>query len=102
PTNFATSSTPSRSSPLRIAPRPRESTGGKAMNEPQRHRDTENEERDPLTRQIIGAAIDVHRILGPGLPEALYEKALCIELDARGLKYARQLGVPVYYKERLL
>ena len=72
------------------------------MNEPQRHRDTENEERDPLTRQIIGAAIEVHRVLGPGLPESLYEKALCIELEARGLKYARQLGVPAYYKERHL
>ena len=72
------------------------------MNEPQRHRGTENEERDPLTRQIIGAAIEVHRVLGPGLLESIYEKALCIELDTRGLKYARQLEVPAYYKGRLL
>jgi GxxExxY protein len=72
------------------------------MNEPQRHRDTENQERDPLTRQIIGAAIEVHRVLGPGLLETIYEKALCIELDARALKYARQLEVPAYYKGRLL
>jgi GxxExxY protein len=72
------------------------------MNEPQRHRGTENEERDPLTRQIIGAAIEVHRVLGPGLLESMYEKALCIELDTRGLKYARQLEVPAYYKGRLL
>src|SRR5439155_15608715 len=72
------------------------------MNEPQRHRGTENEERDPLTRQIIGAAIEVHRVLGPGLLESIYEKALCIELDTRGLRYARQLEVPAYYKGRLL
>jgi GxxExxY protein len=70
------------------------------MNEPQRHRDTEIEERDPLTRQIIGAAIEVHRILGPGLLEAIYEKALCIELDARGVKYAKQVRVPAIYKGR--
>jgi GxxExxY protein len=72
------------------------------MNEPQRHRGTENEGRDPLTRQIIGAAIEVHRVLGPGLLESMYEKALCIELDTRGLEYARQLEVPAYYKGRLL
>ena len=66
------------------------------------HRGTENEQRDPLTRQIIGAAIEVHRVLGPGLLESIYEKALCIELDTRGLKYARQLEVPAYYKGRLL
>jgi GxxExxY protein len=66
--------------------------------ETQRHRDTENEERDPLTRQIIGAAMEVHRILGPGLLERIYERALCIELEARGRKYARQLEVPAYYK----
>ena len=72
------------------------------MNEPQRHRGTENEERDPLTRKIIGAAIEVHRVLGPGLPEPLYEKALGIELDARGVKHARQVAVSVHYKGRLL
>ena len=56
------------------------------MDEPQRHRDTEAKDQDPLTRQIIGAAIEVHRILGPGPLEPMYEKALCVELEARGLK----------------
>jgi GxxExxY protein len=72
------------------------------MNEPQRHRGTENEEQDPLSRKIIGAAIEVHRALGPGLPESLYEKALCIELEARGIKYARQVAVFAHYKGQLL
>jgi GxxExxY protein len=70
------------------------------MNQPQRRRDTENEERDPLTRQIIGAAIEVHRVLGPGLLERIYENALCIELDARGLEFAQQVRVPAIYKGR--
>ena len=72
------------------------------MNEPQRHRGTENEEQDPLSRKIIGATIEVHRALGPGLPESLYEKALCIELEARGIKYARQVAVLAHYKGQLL
>jgi GxxExxY protein len=40
---------------------------------------------DELTERIIGAAIEVHRVLGPGLLEAIYEEALCIELELRGL-----------------
>jgi len=72
------------------------------MNEPQRHRGTENEEQDPLSRKIIGAATEVHRALGPGVPESLYEKALCIELEARGIKYARQVAVFAHYKGQLL
>jgi GxxExxY protein len=72
------------------------------MNEPQRHRGTENEEQDPLSRKIIGAAIEVHRALGPGPPESLYEKALCIELEARGIKYSRQVAVFAHYKGQLL
>jgi len=53
-----------------------------------------------LTEKIIGAAIAVHRELGPGLLEASYEAALCIELDDLGLKYQRQLIIPVKYKSR--
>ena len=53
---------------------------------------------DPLTERIIGCAIEVHRHLGPGLPEAPYEEALCIELRDCGLTYVRQVGVPVTYK----
>ena len=53
-----------------------------------------------LTEKIIGCAIEVHRHLGPGLLEANYEEALCIELESTGLKYERQLVIPVLYKGR--
>src|SRR3979411_2999093 len=66
---------------------------------PQRHRDTES---NGLTRRIIGCAIEVHRTLGSGLLESVYETAMCIELDAAGLSYARQIRLPAYYKGRLL
>ena len=62
------------------------------MNETQRF--------DPLTYEIIGAAIEVHRILGPGLLETVYEEALCIELDERNLKYERQKNIEIQYKAR--
>ncbi len=51
------------------------------------------------TRQIIGAAIEVHKILGPGLLESAYEECLSYELIARGLSIERQKAVPVVYKE---
>jgi GxxExxY protein len=51
-----------------------------------------------LTNQIVGAAIDVHRSLGPGLLESVYEECLCFELGVRGLSFARQLEVPLVYK----
>ena len=54
---------------------------------------------DELTEKIIGAAIEVHRILGPGLLESIYEEALCHELSLRGIKYERQLDANVYYKD---
>jgi GxxExxY protein len=72
------------------------------MNQPQRHGDTENTELNVLTSRIIGCAIDVHRTLGPGLLEAIYETALCIELDDAGIPYVRQMRLPAYYKGRLL
>jgi GxxExxY protein len=43
--------------------------------------------RDPFTEQVIGAAIEVHRILGPGLLESVYEKCLCHELRLRGMAF---------------
>ena len=55
-----------------------------------------------LTEKIIGAAIEVHRQLGPGLLESTYEAALCIELEAAGLKYLCQLAIPVNYKGRII
>ena len=59
-------------------------------------------ERDELTEQIIGAAIEVHRILGPGLLEAIYEDALALELALRGLACQRQLEVDVVYKGHVI
>jgi PD-(D/E)XK nuclease superfamily len=53
------------------------------MDLPQSHRDTEINQ---LTSRIVGWAIEVHRALGPGLLEPMYETALCIELDAAGVK----------------
>ena len=51
-----------------------------------------------LTEQIIGAAIEVHRALGPGLLESVYEACLAQELMVRGLRTARQVPLPVRYK----
>lgn len=53
---------------------------------------------DELTEQIIGAAIDVHRELGPGLLESAYEECLCHELFLRGLHFQKQVSIPVLYK----
>ena len=57
---------------------------------------------DQLTENIIGAAIEVHRILGPGLLESIYEEALCYELQLRGIACERQKEVDVIYKERTI
>jgi len=69
--------------------------------ESQRHRETENE-KDPRTSSIIGAAIEVHRHLGPGLLESAYEECLCHELHLRGISFQRQVDLPVSYKGLLL
>jgi len=55
-----------------------------------------------LTEAIIGAAIEVHRELGPGLLESIYESALCIELSERDIPFQRQPRVPLFYKGHLL
>ena len=53
-----------------------------------------------LTEKIIGCAIEVHRVLGPGLLESVYEEALCVELSDAGLKFQRQVNIPAIYKGR--
>ena len=53
---------------------------------------------DALTQNVIGAFIEVHRHLGPGLLESAYEQCLCRELSLRGLAFQRQVPVPVLYK----
>lgn len=52
-----------------------------------------------LTHEIIGAAIEVHRVLGPGLLESAYEECLTRELTLRNIKFERQKPLPVVYKE---
>ncbi len=65
--------------------------------ESRRHREIENE-RDPRTSSIIGAAIEVHRHLGSGLLESASEQCLCHELHLRGLAFRCQIDLPVSYK----
>ena len=64
------------------------------------HRDTENTEDllDEVTKPVIGAAIEVHRVLGPGLLESAYEECLAFELNQRGVSFERQRPLPVRYK----
>jgi GxxExxY protein len=57
------------------------------------------EEFERLSGEVIGAAIEVHRILGPGLLESAYEESLAWELTHRDLKVQRQVAIPVRYKE---
>jgi len=57
---------------------------------------------DDLTERIIKCAIEVHRQLGPGLLESTYGEAYSIELEDEGLKYRRQLVIPVIYKGRTI
>jgi GxxExxY protein len=68
------------------------------------HSDTENTEMEPnkITEQIIDAAIEVHRALGPGLLESAYEECLCHELRLRGVAFERQRPLPVEYKRTKL
>ena len=51
-----------------------------------------------LTGQVIGAAINVHQTLGPGLLESIYEECLCIELDRKNISYERQKEIPIEYR----
>ncbi|MFW6336009.1 MAG: GxxExxY protein [Phycisphaeraceae bacterium] len=58
--------------------------------------------RDPRTHAIIGAAMEVHRQLGPGFLERVYQEALAIELEARGVPALREVALEIYYKDRKL
>ena len=59
-------------------------------------------DKDPRTYAIIGAAIEVHRQLGHGFLEAVYQEALAIELEGRNIPFAREVELPLSYKGRLL
>jgi GxxExxY protein len=57
-------------------------------------------ELDALARETIGAAIEVHRALGPGFLESVYEEALCLELTHRNISFGRQVPIPICYRSR--
>src|SRR4051812_5904818 len=57
-----------------------------------------DELKDDLTETIIGACIEVHRALGPGLLESVYEHCVCRELELRGVAVERQVPIPFDYK----
>jgi GxxExxY protein len=57
-----------------------------------------DDERDPLTHAVIGAAIEVHREMGPGLLESVYQKCMEMELKLRGLECLAQTRIPLVYK----
>ena len=57
---------------------------------------------DPLTEKVIGAAIEVHRVLGPGLLESVYEEALCVEFHLRDVSFQRQVEADVNYRGRVI
>jgi GxxExxY protein len=62
-------------------------------------RTMEKTEIDLLSKKIIGAAIEVHKVLGPGLLESVYEECLCHELNLNKIGYERQFILPVVYKD---
>ena len=55
-----------------------------------------------LTKRIIGCAMEVHKFLGNGFQESVYQKALAIEMQIQGLPFQREFAMPVYYKNRLI
>ena len=58
--------------------------------------------QDALTEKIIGAAIEVHSHLGPGLLESIYEEALCYEFALRDIAFERRVSVDVIYKGHVI
>lgn len=59
-------------------------------------------DENELSFLVVGAVIEVHRQLGPGLLEGVYEEALALELELRNVPFERQKPVPVHYKGRCL
>lgn len=73
----------------------------KAIN-PQITQMTQILEKDPRTYEIIGAAIEVHRVMGHGFLEAVYQEALSIEFSLRKIPFQKEVDLPIYYKDKIL
>lgn len=73
----------------------------KAIN-PQITQMTQILEKDPITYEIIGAAIEVHRVMGHGFLEAVYQEALSIEFSLRKIPFQKEVDLPIYYKDKIL
>jgi GxxExxY protein len=87
---------------IRISNRQERQEAKHLVNTPRNHsisnRREPSQEVDDLARKIIGAAIEVHRALGPGYLENVYEEALAYEIDLNNIPYERQVKVKVAYK----
>ena len=55
-----------------------------------------------ITGDVIGSAMEVHRRLGPGFLESVYEEALAIELESKKIKFERQKSLPVFYRDKVI
>jgi len=60
------------------------------------------EKGDPQTYAILGAAMEVHRVLGPGFLEAVYQEAMVIELEKHKIPFKREFQLPISYKGKIL
>ena len=61
-----------------------------------------SKEANEISHAVVGAAIEVHRTLGPGYIESIYERALAIELNGRGIGFDQQVTVPIIYRDTLV
>jgi GxxExxY protein len=76
--------------------------GGTEGTEEYRKKGKDMLENEQITDPVIGAAIEVHRHLGPRLLESVYERCLCRELELRGIAHLRQVLLPVTYKGQII
>jgi GxxExxY protein len=84
------------------AENPKRTVAGKQETQENREGYMENLPDKELTEKIIAAAIQVHRELGPGYLESVYEEALCLELEASGMAFERQKSVEVRYRGQIV